>query len=366
MARDNKLTIFATGNGDSILIEALGKRILTDVNYRSTAQDGGNDECPDIGEIIRDACADHHLHLFVLTHPDVDHLRGFADLFHTGSPEKHDPKPKEGPGKIVVDEMWCSPYSANPNYVTDQAKPLIDEIKRRKALMGTAEGDKPGNRLRIMDTSGTSSGSVVSGIRWELLGPTPDEATIPKGDDENQPSSNKSSLVIRWAVTIDGRDNLILLGGDSTAEEWERIHHDNLGDTPDRLTWHVLVPPHHTSRYALGRKDEQDNFEFSDKAIEALSEQRGQGWCVSSSKEIKKNDDDPPSWSAKQKYLKILANGGEVDASAEARFLCTGTHNEGKPDHVIFYLTGGGPTQSRGGLRKAGVTSVVSRGGSYG
>ena len=366
MAGSDKVTVFATGNGDTILIEARGKRILTDVNYLKAAQDE-DDSMPDCGEDIRQACVDDHLHLLVHTHPDADHLRGYTDLFHTGRPETHNPDPDDGIVKIIVDEIWCSPYSVNPNYTTDVSKPLIDEIKRRKRLIGTKEGNKGGNRLRILDAKSAPNGQFSNGIKWDLLAPTPEEADIPKGDEEDDyPSSNPSSLVIRWSIQIDGRDNLILLGGDSTVDIWERILEDNRGSSPGRMSWNILVSPHHTSRYTLGRKNDDDKFVFSDDAIEALSNQQGNGWIVSSSKKILRNDDDPPSWSAKQRYLKILANGGEVDDSVKSHFLCTGEHDEGNPGHVIFYLTKRGPSESRGGSKQSSRVSVVGGGGSYG
>lgn len=362
---DNKLTIFAVGNGDTVLIEAHSKRILTDLNYRCDSDDGGTKDCPDIAEPIRTACFDHHLHLFVLTHPDCDHLRRFGDIFHLGPPSTHEPNAKKGPAKILVDEIWCSPYGADPNYTNDVSEPLISEIKRRKALMTTDEGQKAGNRLRILDTVTAPSGIFSTGISFELLAPTPDEADIPEGDDQCQPSSNASSLIIRWALSVDGRDNLVLIGGDSTVDVWERIGRDNLEETPGRLAWHILVSPHHTSRYVLGRKDEEDNFAFSDDAVEALSQPRGAARVVSSSKAIVNDDDDPPSWTAKQKYLSILADGGKVDDSVRTRFLCTGEQDDGKPGHVTVYLTGAGPAVSRGGP-KDGLGSDVARGGSYG
>jgi len=365
MAADDKVTVFATGNGDAIFLEARGKRILTDVNYCKVAQES-DEEYPDIGDTIRQACLDDHLHLFVLTHPDEDHLRGFTELFHIGTPETHDPDPNEGPVKIIIDEMWCSPYGAEPNYVTDVSKPIIQEIQRRRKLHGTAEGEKNGNRLRILDAMNTPSGEFATGIRWELLAPTPAEATIPEGDDNNRPSSNPSSLVIRWAIGIDDRDNLVLLGGDSTVDVWERIRTDNHKSSPGRLSWNILIPPHHTSRYTLGRKDENDQFHYSDEAIDALSGQQGTGWIVSSSNKILNNDDDPPSWSAKQRYLKILANGGEVNDNLGNRFLCTGDHDNGKPGNVVFYLTKRGPSQSRGGARTPLTVTSVGGGGSYG
>lgn len=365
MAGDDKVTVFAAGNGDAIFLEARGKRILTDVNYCKAAQEG-EDGYPDIGETIRQACVDDHLHLFVLTHPDEDHLRGFTELFHTGTPETHDPDPDEGSVKIIIDEMWCSPYGAEPNYTTDVSKPVIEEIQRRKKLLGTERGKQIGNRLRTLDAVNTPSGEFAARICWELLAPTPAEATIPEGEDDNRPSSNPSSLVIRWAIGIDDRDNLVLLGGDSTVDVWERIRKDNHESSPGRLSWNILVPPHHTSRYTLGRKDENDQFHYSDEAIDALSGQQGTGWMVSSSKEILNNNDDPPSWSAKQRYLKILANGGEVSDDVRSRFLCTGEHDNGKPGNVVFYLTKRGPSQSRGGPKTSSTLSSVGGGGSYG
>lgn len=363
MAKD-QITIFAVGNGDAIFIEARGKRILTDVNHRAACED--DDEMPDIAGPIREACVDDHLHLFVLTHPDQDHLRGFTDLFHVGPPGSHEPNPKEGEPKIIVDEMWCSPYAADCAYETDCSRPVLEEIKRRKALVGKPEATIAGNRLRILDTSKTKGERFADGIAWELLAPTLQEAKIPKAKEgEPQPSSNPSSLVIRWAITMEDKDNYVLLGGDSPVEVWERIWADNK-ERCGRLAWHILVSPHHTSRYALGRKDEKGVFRFSDDAISALSQQQGLGRVVSSSKKIVQNDDDPPSWAAKQKYLEILAAGKAVDEAVKRRFLCTGEYDDGKPGHVPFRFTRSGPAEGRGGSKSGPVVTAASRGGGYG
>lgn len=110
----------------------------------------------------------------MLTHPDQDHLCGFGEVLHLGSPDDWDDDPEEGAVKIIVDEIWCSPYAADPNYTTDVSKPVIDEIKRRKTLRGTPAGDRDGNRLMIMDTNSHESGTVIGGLDWRLLAPTPD------------------------------------------------------------------------------------------------------------------------------------------------------------------------------------------------
>lgn len=363
MAKD-QITIFSTGNGDAILIEARGKRILTDINHRLSCED--DEDMLDCTEPIRTACADGHLHLFVLTHPDQDHVRCFTEVFHVGPPEKHESKPKDGEPKIVVDEIWCSPYPANGAYETDTSKPVLEEIKRRKELLGKVAGEKAGNRLRILDASKTTGDTFVDGIAWELLAPTTSEANIPKPKEGEEPaSSNPSSLVIRWTITVDGKDNHILLAGDSTVDVWERIWADNK-ETLGRIAWHILVSPHHNSRHALGRRDENDVFQYSSAALSAIGQQQGLGWVVASSKKILNNDDDPPSWDAKQKYLKILAAGKKVDDGVKGRFLCTEDYDDGKAGHIVFRFTRNGPAESRGGSKGGAVVTAASRGGGYG
>lgn len=292
MRGENKLTVFASGNGDTIMIEAHSQTILTDIHYRrDQAEDPENDRVPDFAPDLRAACPDDHLHLFVLTHPDKDHLGGWSELFHSGKPESWVADPEDGEPKIIVDEIWCTPYAVNPHYVTDPARPLIDEIKRRNKLRGTMEGQKKGNRLVVMDTSNHSNGSIVTGLEWRLLAPTPNEWDIPKAaDDETPTSSNPTSIVMQWTVTVNGGKNLIFLGGDASVEVIERIDREVRKKNPDHVAWHILVALHHCSRRSIGRVwndgHTDEEFEESDAALEALGEQRGEGFVVSSSKRV--------------------------------------------------------------------------------
>ena len=51
----NKITVFASGNGDSVLIQAHSRTVMTDVNYRaSLCQDEDNKEAPDFTPEVRD------------------------------------------------------------------------------------------------------------------------------------------------------------------------------------------------------------------------------------------------------------------------------------------------------------------------
>lgn len=240
-------------------------------------------------------------------------------------------------------------------------------MRRRHALKGTDAANLPGNRLTVMDTTTHGAGTVTAGLRSQLLAPTPDEVEQARGDGgDDQPSSNCSSLVFQWTIDADQHENLVLTGGDAPVEVWERIWKDNT-KTPGLLAWEVLVTPHHNSRHCLGSKDENDDFHFSDDAVNALGQCRGTSpHCVASSVTIKDDDNDPPSYQAKQKYLEILADGGDVDDGVKARFLCTGGHDDGEPGHVVLYFKKGGPMRKLGTTTKAVTSSSVGRGGGYG
>lgn len=325
---NNELTIFPVDNGDTIMLTSNNTVVLTDVHYRQCAQDKYDDDCYDIKPDIRAACqrpfGKHRADILVITHPDQDHVRGFAELFFTGDPRDR----SEHDDRIQIDELYVTNYLLRTGPKSDEAKPVLQEIKRRQALKGSAAGDLAGNRIRTLSMDdGERSGNVDGEFQWSLLAPTEEEDDIDECD-----SSNSSSAVIQWTHVTTGTK--VLLGGDAPAAVWERVLYDQRCPVSLR-EWHVLVAPHHCSRYSLGAKDEEGEFHYSEDAIDALSSVVGQGYVVSSSKPVKRDSDDPPCWSAKQQYLEILAKGNANDT--ESRFLNPETEVDGqKPAPVRF------------------------------
>jgi hypothetical protein len=369
-----KISFFASGNGDSVLLEAGGTTIMTDIHYCAGNADPDDDSKPDFAQQIRDACSNDKLDLFVLTHPDKDHVRGAGDIFHLDDPAKRDPDPDVGHPLILIKEIWCSPYAANGAYETEESKPLLKEIRRRKKLIGTSEASKEGNRLVIRSVDDAVVSGWMGNAQWRILAPTKAEADIPKAKEgEQQESCNRSSLAIQWKVTVNGGINRILMVGDATVEVLERIHDEILSSDPSALDWNILLAPHHCSRRSIGRvttegKDEE--FEESGKALDALRRQQGDGFVVSSSRRFGR-DKSPPSTHARNRYYKVLARTNymsEVKQADRDRFLVTGGDANTKPAHVVYDLTARGPSLRKESKVPAApaLVSAVGSGGGYG
>ncbi|UEM21338.1 hypothetical protein JL100_000695 [Skermanella mucosa] len=370
----NKLSFFASGNGDSVLLKAGGTTIMTDIHYCQGHADPDDDSKPDFTPQIRDACTDDCLDLFVLTHPDKDHVRGAGDVFYLGPPEDWVSDPDEGDPLILIKEIWCSPYAANGAYDEDESKLILGEIRRRKELQSTPAADKDGNRLVVRSVDDAVVSGRFGNAEWRVLAPTQAEAHIPEPKKgELRESCNPTSLGIRWTVTVNGGKNHILLLGDATVAVLERIHDKILLKDPAALDWHVLLAVHHCSRRSLGwvvnpGKDEE--FIESKKALKVLGRQLGSGYVVSSSRRFGR-DVTPPSSHARNRYYKILAETDDLTKVMQAdrdRFLVTGSNGDGKPEHVIFDLTASGPSRRKQAkpLAAPAVASSVGGGGSYG
>ncbi|MFZ1548413.1 MAG: hypothetical protein WAT12_15295 [Candidatus Nitrotoga sp.] len=380
----NRVTFFPVGNGDTTLIEANDKTILTDINYRcerytdrfrssidvncqvGNAATLGYEEASkpfewvyyDFALDLQYACyhssyrsnREYRLSLLVLTHPAQNNLTGFDKLFYQGDPAEFEDRPKEDDKLILIEEMWINTCFADSKFETDESKPLFQEIRRRLNLQGSKESELNGNRICIVEAM-SSSGLVKTfsrNIEAHILSPVQKEGEMSKAiSGEDQADVNNSSLVIRWTIKVFGGVNRILLGGDATVEVWDRIW-QNYKNNVDKLSWHILLAPHHCSIDAMARQNKEGKYEYSENALNALSQVEGDGFVVSSSKEIRHNDDVLPSWEAKQKYLEILKDADESrflnpDTRANAPLLYSPLQDD-KPEPVEFNLTKEGPT----------------------
>ena len=325
---------FPVANGDMTLITTKNeKRILIDCNFRQPS-----DEIVDVKEMLKNRLPrndDNQLYLdvFLVTHPDQDHTRGFRELFHTGPVsdwnEKND--------KIVINEMWSSPRvfrraSRKPkddgtanNTLTDDAKAINTEAKRRANLYKeNGSVGSAGDQIVILteDEDGKTEGleGIVaelysdltskssmddSSLSTVLLGPA-DKQDV--AEEEDVLSKNDSSAIIQFQLTDNEyQENFFLNGGDAGVKCWELLYKNlETANRLDDLKYHVLQAPHHCSWRSLSEDSESksEDPKVSKDAKNALGQACEDAIIVSSSRPF--GEETPPSKLAKEEYLDIL------------------------------------------------------------
>lgn len=379
-----KVTFFPVGNGDMTLITLIDDtNILIDVKIRAAADDPDDDTCDVAAELRKRIKTDDkgrpYVDVFVLSHPDEDHCTGLQKHFHLGKPEDYKDEPPEGAEKkIFIRELWSSPIifrRASKNHpLVDDARAFNTEAKRRVKLykenLGTGITD--GNRILIIGededpekTKGLEGilikedhaiyniNGKYSTAAWMMV-----LAPFPKQDEEEEKSlvKNHSSIIIQYHIAADNTSKeacLFLTGGDAEVAIWKKLwqkHQHN----PDYLKYDLLQTPHHCSWHVLSfdSRSTCDNPKVDEEAKKALSQANKGAIIVSSSKAIKDDDSDPPSYAAKQEYLTISKN-----------FKCTGEYpNETTHEPMEFIIAADGvqpPGKKKASVEASGI-SVAS------
>src|SRR5690554_3861006 len=103
--------------------------------------------------------------VFILTHGDEDHCRGFKKHFYQGAPEKYTDEHRKG-GLIRVDTMWFSPMISE-QHSNDDEDAYQQEAERRIALhrSGDPKKDASGNRIKIIGYDDNKDYSDLNHLR---------------------------------------------------------------------------------------------------------------------------------------------------------------------------------------------------------
>lgn len=369
-----KIEFFPVDNGDmTLLILESGKRILIDVNVRKAADDE-DDETPDVIAMLRkrlrtDADGRKFVDAFLLSHPDADHCRGLERHFHLGKPEDYSKKDD----KIFVRETWSSPVifrrrSDLDGELCEDADAWWKEARRRVAVFRADKTKvKDGDRILVLGEDVDGKTDDLDEIRVDVKGTITkicgkeDEtfsglllAPMPAEDEEEEEllEKNHSSVVVRFKLKADGTEDAcrFLTGGDAGVAIWERLwgRHKK---TKEDLSYDVLLTPHHCSWRSLSYdswSDKGEDAEVCDDARSALSQTRDGAMLISSSKEIKDDEDDPPCIRAKREYE-------EIADDAKGQFLCVA--DESNDDVLLIEVGSEGPSK--------GTTTKAAQGASY-
>lgn len=371
-----KVTFFPVGNGDMTLIKLDDERrttILIDMNIRASSEGDDEAQCYVNAELRdrleKDDEGRPYLDVFVSSHPDQDHCLGADKNLHLAPIANYVDEPKDGQQKIVVKEIWSSPKvfarADSQTPLCGDAEAINKEAKRRvRAFQNSSNSqisEMPGGeRIRIIceDDDGKTDDimEIVSPVDTQfsevngqdngfalvtVLGP------LPAGDTENDEENlakNRSSIVLRlqlWPKETAGTGSgecLFLTGGDAGVEVWDRLYERHKPQF-EFLIYDLLQAPHHCSWRSLSHdkwSDLGEKVNVSFKARNALEQHRDNAFIVSSSKPVRKDEDNPPHERAKREYIDIL----EDDKS---HFYCTGEHpTEDAPKPLEFAITANG------------------------
>ncbi len=334
------ISYYPVANGDTSLIEtASGLSILIDCNIREPDPPGVYDVAKNLRERLgADA---PRLDVFLLTHPDKDHCRGFEKTFHTGDPSKWK-KSKT----IRIDEIWASPrlLETYPDAKSEDAQAVETEVKRRLDLWNANHKDRdlPGNRLRV--------------VGWGEKVKAPEEILLIPGNatrrfnteevddleffihapfkhviDSDKPNANEASIVVHATFGTDGSGKA-WWGGDTDHAVFKEIQDATNDD--DRIKWNLMLAPHHCSWTYFNTVPYDENKEPQQSSLDLLD--KGMDGCmvIASSKAIKDDDDNPPHFPAAEEYRKKVTKSRFRELAKEPK--------ESAPKPLRFQLEGGG------------------------
>ena len=378
---DPKIKYYPVGNGDTTLIKLSDETtILIDINITSDSEDDSNDQKYDIksdlieNELNKDSEGRPYVNAFILSHPDQDHCRGFEDTFFLGKPSDYSESDSEDIC-IIINELWFTPKIFDENKVdlSSDAEAFVNEAKRRIDKYENNQNGNTivGNRLKII---GYGDNPELKGLDDLIFVPGNNVNTIDSDDKfdfsffihapfkEDEDDRNDTSVVLQGKFDVDGNTNagLAFIGGDSGFEIWKKIL-DRSDD--DDLSWDLFLTPHHCSWSFFNDTPSADNPEATDSSIELLNKKRDNAIVIASCNPIKRNDNNPPHYKAKQEYINIVE---------EENFLVTGEHpDESAPLPIIFEFSANGPVKIDSGslkefLKATAVSEVSSTPQSYG
>ena len=332
---DNYITFFPVGNGDMTLIQTSEDlKILVDCNMKKSAEEETNSDFNCMEYLQNNLPKENdksYVDAMFLTHSDQDHCRGVKDYFNLCSPEDFDGD------KIIISELVVpARLLIDEDLGNDDAKAIREEAERRLGLYGDDISMLMGNRLKIIGYSKelkdytniiVPAGEVIFEINGKDLVDTEIFVLRPvKRDIDNEDADvNEVTASFKFAFKEEDDEYIAIIGGDMTCDTWKEVIEYN----PD-LQFDILLAPHHCSWHAISNEDKKDG--NADEVIsDFLEKSKERAFIVVSSKEIIRNDDNPPSYRAKNEYERHINEG---------RFQCTANYPDTeKPQPYTLQIT---------------------------
>lgn len=333
------------GTGDSATIVVKEKDIIVQIDLRhlEKSEDDDDPAWPIIDELVRVLPKKNgkpYLSVFVLTHPDKDHIFGFRELLK----------------RVTIGEIWHTPrifrdYEEN-NPMCDDAKAFRKEVhRRRQAVIDDPDNVKAGDRVRVIGHDDILNGNDYRGFPRKRTSPPGKPITMlddidvsgyfeafvhaPFKEDAAK-ERNNTSLSLQVTLKEDDVLGKAFFFGDREYPTIKQIFEVTIEKKRERyLYWDILLTPHHCSKKVMYWQDENETEEsFKQDIMDYFEkyEESGAYIIASAMSDFTDGDgDNPPHRKARKKYEKIVDSG---------HFLCTYERpNKKTPEPIKFELT---------------------------
>ena len=340
----------ATGDSTTLVLKPGEIVMQIDLHHMVKADGADNPEWPIIDHLVKLLPKKNgrpYLALFVLTHPDLDHIQGFKELL----------------SKVHIGEIWHTPRifrdQSDEESLCEDAKAFHKEAhRRRKAIAGNPANIKSGDRLRVIghddilmeedykklpdDCKSRPAETVETVDGFDLTGHFRAFIHAPFKDDQAK-DRNNTSLALNIVLWEGDKYGQFMFFGDREYPTIKRIfetteeHEDNI----PYLYWNAMLCAHHCSKAVMYWQDEGDNDECFKKEIMDFFKKysrQGHGYIIASASSdfTDGEGDDPPHKKARQQYEKIVKAG---------RFICTHEYpSKTSPEPLVFTIENEGFT----------------------
>lgn len=382
----DQIKYYPVGNGDQSLITLKDETtILVDCNIRQASVNSTDPEIYDVKKdllkSIKKRDNNPYVDVFVLTHGDCDHCRGYKTHFYQGDPKKYAEKNRKA-DEIIIDEMWFSPMIAE-EHTNDDEDAYQQEAERRLELHrnNSVDKDLPGNRIKIVGYDGNKDYSTLNHLRaipgtvvskfnnkqqttFSVFIHAPFKEHLNSAEKDKNSTSIVFQARFKESATDKEFSGLAMFGGDSDHYSWaiilEKTKKYKNDINEQALKWDLFLAPHHCSWTFFNDTPQSENTEPKKTSLEVLDNKRNGAIVIASSKKIVNDDDNPPHYEAKQEYVKKLSKSSDfLNTSVEPR--------ESAPEPIVFEITSSGikklKTQSEVEAdRLAAAISVASTG----
>ena len=349
------------GCGDTTTIVISDAEVMqVDINDKVMAEDDDNEHIPIVDELVARLPKRNgkpYLSCFVLTHPDLDHCRGFGDLLK----------------RVTIGEIWHTPRIfreyEDAKELSDDALAFRKEAHRRAKRSIEAGGDPgAGDRVRIIGYASElfEPGERYHGFPQDDFYTRPGDAIVKlDGEDAGErfhafihapfksglaDERNETSLAMQVTIGPGNPIRGLFLGDISYPTLMQIFEETHRHENDDMLAWNVLLSSHHCSKKAMYERDSAGNEVLKRDVLAELSKcQLDPGYIVASSDAFPGQNspgDNPPHVKARNRYEEIVNTG----------FLCTGEVSTPKRVRPIIF------SATRDGVVVSGEDYEISEG----